>query len=281
MRALSRPLTALALAMILGAACTRQASAIDGGPERQVLVITGSSTMAPLISDIAARFQHEPNVNVQILVTTGGSAKGVSDARLGTANIAMVSRALSPTESDMRGYPVARDGICLILHRDNPVHSLRTDQVTAIYNGKTVNWKEVGGRDALIHVLTRSAGRSEVEPFLAYFKLGAGAIKARAAVAETAETLQSVVDDPDAVNFVSVGAAEFQAKQGAPIQLLATGSVAASSTTIRSGDYPLARPLMLVTRGAPTGVAKELIEYSLSPKVMDLVQERDFVPYFD
>lgn len=280
MLALSRPLTALALAMILGAACTRQASAIDGGPERQVLVITGSSTMAPLISDIAARFQHEPNVNVQILVTTGGSTKGVSDARLGTANIAMVSRALSTTENDMRGFPVARDGICLILHRDNPVHSLRTDQVTAIYNGKTVNWKEVGGRDALIHVLTRSAGRSEVEPFLAYFKLAAGAIKA-AAVGETPDAIQSVLDDPDAVNFVSVGAAEFKAKQGAPIQLLATGSVAASSTTIRSGDYPLARPLMLVTRGTPTGVAKELIEYSLSPKVMDLVQERDFVPYFD
>src|SRR5207245_11303884 len=107
------------------------------------LLITGSSTTAPLVSAIAKRFQLQ-HAGVSIDVQTGGSGRGLTDARHGKADIGMVSRALSEADRDLVGLPIARDGVAVIVHKDNPVRSLSDAQVMAIYTGKLTNWKQVG-----------------------------------------------------------------------------------------------------------------------------------------
>ena len=83
----------------------------------------------------------------------GGSGRGISDARQGKADIGMVSRAPGESERDLSGLPIARDGVAIIGHKDNPVSALSDRQLLDIYSGKIANWRQVGGRDALLHVL--------------------------------------------------------------------------------------------------------------------------------
>ena len=61
---------------------------------------------------------------VRIDVQTGGSSRGIADARAGVADLGMISRVLREEEQDLQAFAVARDGVCLIVHADNPVDRL-------------------------------------------------------------------------------------------------------------------------------------------------------------
>ena len=89
----------------------------------QHLTLTGSSTIAPLALEIGKRFEQQ-NPGVRVDVQTGGSSRGVNDARTGLADIGMVSRALHESEADLTAYTIAMDGVCMILHRDNSIDAL-------------------------------------------------------------------------------------------------------------------------------------------------------------
>jgi len=236
--------------------------------------------MAPLMSAIAKRFQSS-HPGVEIDVTTGGSGRGVSDARSGLADIGMASRTLRKDEEDLLGFPVARDGICLLVHKANPIPALSKGQVAAIFAGKTTNWKEVGGRDTPIAVVNRELGRSEIELFTHYFGINYGDIKERFRAGDNVLCIRAVADNPDAITYVSVGEAERDAHKGMTIKLLPMEGAAATSENVRNGNYPLARPLTLITKELPTGHVKAFLEFSLSSQVTDLVKEHSFVPYVD
>lgn len=243
----------------------------------QKLTLTGSSTIAPLIGEIAKRYE-AAHPNVRIDVQTGGSSRGISDARSGLADIGMASRALKAEESDLTGTPIARDGIGLIVHADNPVTALGDDQVVAIYTGAVTNWKAVGGKDAPITVINKADGRSTLELFLNYFKLKPEQIKASVVIGDNEQGLKTLAGNPDGIAYVSIGAAEYAATHGAPIRLLPMKDVAASIATVKDGSFPLSRPLTLVTQSASVGLAREFIDYARSPAVHDLVQQFYFVP---
>lgn len=244
------------------------------------MLLSGSSTMAPLMVEVAKRFQ-SLHPGIQIEVQMGGSGRGINDARQGKADIGMVSRALSDTEHDLYGIPIGRDGVAVIVHKDNPVNALSDRQLADIYGGRIANWRQVGGRDAPLRVLTGSQEGGSSELFSHYLRLPYEQIKAQTPIGPNAERIKAVAADPSAIIYVSVGEAERNARDGVSIKLLAVGGVPASSKNVRNGNYPLSRPLTLVTRGTPTGKTRAFIEYCLSSQVTDLVLAFDFVPYLD
>lgn len=241
------------------------------------LVITGASTVAPLALEIAKRFEQK-NPGVRVDVQTGGSSRGVNDARSGVADIGMVSRALKPDEQDLKASAIALDGVAVILHKSNPVRALSADQVRAIYTGKVVNWKEVGGKDQRITVVNKAEGRSTLELFLAYFQLKNSEIKAQVVIGDNQQGVKTVAGNPGAIGYVSIGTGEFEVEQGTPLQLLPLDGIAPTSDAVRGGKFPLSRPLNLVTKGEPTGRVKQFIEFAKSAQVNDLVKEQFFVP---
>ena len=241
------------------------------------LVLTGSSTVAPLAAEIGKRFE-TLNPGVRVDVQTGGSSRGVNDARSGLADIGMASRALNAGETDLKSFSIARDGIGVIVHRDNPIQALSEEQITAIYTGKITDWKDAGGKAGRITVVNKAEGRSTLELFLSYFKLRNSDIKAQAIIGDNQQGIKTVAGNPGAIGYVSVGAAEFEAGQGAPIKLLPLNGVAASVENVRNGSFPLARPLNLVTKGDPSGLAGEFIAFARSKDVHDLVEAQFFVP---
>lgn len=245
--------------------------------EDHKLVLTGSSTVAPLALEIGKRFeQHNPGVRVD--VQSGGSSRGVADAGSGLADIGMVSRALKPEENNLVAYTIAMDGVGVILHSKNPLQSLTDEQIKAIYTGQITNWKELGGQDMRITVVNKAEGRSTLELFLHHFKLKNSEIKARVVIGDNPQGIKTVAGNPGAIGYVSVGAAEYEAAQGTPVKLLPMAGVAATVANVRAGRFPLSRPLNLVTQGEANGLAKRFLDFAGSNAVHDLVEAQFFVP---
>lgn len=266
-----------ALFGVLMACCS---ATVGAAPPTGRLLIVGSSTMAPLVGEIAKRFK-VLHPGLRIDVEMGGSGRGLADMRSGQADIGMVSRALGDGDRDLQAIPIARDGVALVVHQSNPVAALSDRQVVDIFTGRLDNWKQVGGRDAPIHVAKAEAGRSSSELFTQHYGIPYGDIRAREVVGDNPARVRLIRERPDAILYMSVGEAERKAAAGHPLKLLPAGGVVASARSIRSGDYPIARALSLVTRGRPSGPAKAFIEYALSPAVADLIVAHDFVPYLD
>jgi phosphate transport system substrate-binding protein len=244
------------------------------------LLIVGSSTMAPMVMEISKRFQMlHPGARIE--VQAGGSARGINDVIQGKVDIGMASRMLEDKEGSLFSFAIARDGVCLVLHKTNPVQNLTNQQITDIYTGKIANWSKVGGRDEPIIVINPQLGHGSVSIFTNFFNIKYSDIKAAMVVEDNDTRIRAIVENPGGITYMSVGAAEGQMAADVPIKLLPVDGAAATKKNIRTGNFPLSRPLLLLTNGAPTGLAKTFIDFSLSFEVTDIVEKHNFVPYFD
>ena len=240
------------------------------------LIITGSSTVAPLVSEIAKRFEAQHS-DVRIDVQMGGSSRGISDVREGISNIGMASRSLKENEEDLFAFPIALDGISIIIHKDNPVTELTDEQIINIYTGKITNWKEVGGKDAPITVVNKAEGRATLELFLDHFHLKNSEIKPHVIIGDNEQGVKTVAGNQNAIGYVSIGTAEYDATIGIPIKLLPLEGISASIENIRNGTFPIYRPLNLVTKSPPEGLTKAFIDYARSKEVADIIEGQYFV----
>lgn len=248
------------------------------GEDHARLSITGSSTMAPLIADIAPLFEQRSGTRVD--VQSGGSGRGINDTLNGLAEIGMSSRALTDEEVSLGlvAHTIAWDGIALIVHRDNPLAALSREQVRAIYRGEVGSWQQLGGAEQTITLINKAEGRSTLTLFLEYFDLQNPEVKADLVAGENQQVILSVAGNPGAIGYVSIGAAEEAVSGGLAIKPLPLGGVAASVETVLSGRYPLCRELNLVTLGEPSGMAQQFIELVQSQPLHAVIKAHHFVP---
>lgn len=242
----------------------------------QRLVLTGASTIAPLVAEIGKRFE-ETHPDLRVDVQTGGSSRGVRDAREGLADIGMVSRALKESESDLTSYLIGLDGITMIVHKDNPVTELTTEQIIAIYTGKIRDWGEVGGKPGRIVIENKAEGRSTLELFLDHFKLTSPQITADVVVGDNEQAIKVIVGNPLAIGYVSIGAAVYSADTGLPIKPLPLNGIKPTVEAVKEKKFPIVRELNLVVKGEATGLPKEFITFAQPPEVSDLVKDLFYV----
>ncbi|RFC46333.1 MAG: phosphate transport system substrate-binding protein [Verrucomicrobia bacterium] len=260
-----------ALFVLLLAGCSKE------GDHTKTVTLTGSSTVAPLVADAAKRYE-ETHPEVRIEVQTGGSSRGIADALSGLADFGMVSRNLKPEESALQAHRIAIDGVCLIVHKDNSVPALNRQQIIDIYTGKIENWSAVGGPEAEIVVASKAEGRATLEVFLGYTRLDSADIKADVVVGENQQAIKTVAGNPQAIGYVSIGAAASEAASGTPIKLLACDGVAPTSEAVAKGLFPITRPLQLVSKGVPSPAAQAFLAFLTSSKITDLIEAHLYVP---
>ncbi len=261
-------------------ACAKppQAANSEGIKLQGNIVLTGSSTVAPLAIEMGKRFE-EQHPQVRVDVQTGGSSRGLADTRNGSANIGMVSRSLKPEEGDLTAHAIARDGIAIILHSENPVAELSPEQVVDIYQGQLTQWSDVaGGPASPITVVNKAEGRSTLDVFLKHFDLKNSEIQAQVIIGDNEQGIKTVTGNPNAIGYVSIGAAEHSIGRGEPLKMLPLDGVSPSTTTLQDGTFPLARTLNLVTQGASEPTAQAFLQFAQSPQVQDLIEQQNFVP---
>ncbi len=244
------------------------------GESDRTITVTGSSTIAPLMAELAERYETE--IGVQVDVQSGGSGRAIADVRQGLADLGMVSRALKPDEQDLDGRLIGRDGIAIIVNSENPVQALSDDQVRAIYTGEALRWQDGAGK--AITVVHKAEGRSTQELFLAYFQLKNDQVHPDWVIGENQQGIKAVAGDPNAIGYVSIGTAIYEAENGTPIRLLPLRGLPASLAALEQGDYPLARELNLVTRGEVSQPVADFLAFVTRKDMADVYHDYYFLP---
>ncbi|PSM19777.1 ABC transporter substrate-binding protein [Nitratireductor sp. StC3] len=250
---------------------------VSHAQEEVRIVVTGSSTIAPLMMDIAQRYE-AAHPGVQVDVQTGGSSRGLSDVRRKLADIGMVSRALGADENDVAATRIAWDGVALIVHAQNPLERLSDDQVRAIYTGQATRWEAFGSWDGPITVVSKAEGRSTLGIFLDYLDLDIRDIRAHTIIGDNEQAVKVVAGNPRAVGYISIGAAEYHASAMTPIRAIALGAVAPTSANVANGSYPVRRELNLVTYPDPAAPVEAFLRFASGQQVHDLISDHYFSP---
>lgn len=266
-------ITLSVLGTLLLAGCNQTSDQDNAGR----ISIVGSSTISALIGEMGKVYEQD-NPGIRIDVQSGGSSRGIMDVRTGTAELGMVSRALKPDESDLQNVIIARDGIGMIVHEDNPVTGLSREQVIGIYTGQITNWKEVGGHDLAITVVSKAEGRSTLEVFSNHFGMSYREISAHVIIGDNQQGIQTVGGSAAAIGYVSIGSAEYEAEQGAAIRLIAVDDQVPSTEAVASGDYLMSRDLNLVYKEPITDQVRNFLAFSRSSAASELVSRMYLIP---
>jgi phosphate transport system substrate-binding protein len=241
------------------------------------ILVTGSSTIAPLISEISKGYE-KSHGGVEIETQTGGSAKGIADCKSGRNDVAMVSRELNPDEKTLNSIEIARDGLAFIVNNSNPVRNLSKEQVLQIYTGKVSNWNQVGGLDKQIISVSKAEGRATLEVFMHYFGLKASEIKASVVIGDEQQGIKTVAASDGAIAFLGVSTAVSAEKAEQKIHTISFDGKVPTVASVKSSEYPITRKLLLVTCGKTKKLSQDFINYVKSSTGQSLVEKLNFIP---
>lgn len=246
------------------------------------IVIKGSTTVLPIAQKVAEAYM-KVNPDVSISISGGGSGNGIKAIIDGTTDIADSSRFIKDKEvSQAVGnsvYPVpfavAYDCIVPIVHPSNSVQNLSLDQLKGIYKSEITNWKEVGGPDLKIVVVSRdtSSGTYEVweEKVMKKERVSPGALLQ----ASNGAVAQAVAKNKNAIGYIGLGYLNDEVKG------VTVNNIKGTSETTLNGTYPISRALYMFTKGWPTGDIANFINYVTHPdKGQKMVGEIGFVPLY-
>ena len=245
----------------------------------QNVVIKGSTTVLPIAqAALEAYMKAHPGVNISL--SGGGSGDGIKALIDKSADIAPSSREIKPKEVELAkhkgvvpvAHTVAMDALTPIVHPRNNVNGLTIDQLSQIYQGKIKNWKEVGGDNLQIVVVSRDSSSGTFESW-GHLVLNNAKVSPRAQMqASSGAVVQAISKNRYAIGYVGIG------YLNQSVKALTVNGVAASAKTALSKEYPIARPLYMYTDGQPKGVVAGFINFVLSPAGQKLVAREGFVP---
>jgi len=253
--------------------------------------IKGSDTMVNLVQAWAEEFMQK-NPTDFIAVTGGGSGTGLSSLISGTCDIAMSSRNIKEKEIALaRGKNIepfeikaALDGLAVVVHPQNPVDKLTVQQLSDIFCGRITNWKEVGGLDQKIVLLSREVN-SGTHVYFKEHVLRKNDPADKAEFAPSALLLSSsqaiaeeVAGNPGAIGYYGMGYISKRQKPVSVAQDAQSPYVAPLIENVVSGAYPISRPLFLYTNNKPQGNTQKFVDFALSPEGQEIVLKTDFVP---
>jgi phosphate transport system substrate-binding protein len=282
MKKLVKYISVIALTLGLFNACGKS------GSEVKYVTIKGSDTMVHLASNWAEDYM-KSHPNTDISVTGGGSGTGIAALLNGTTDICIASRKIKQKELDKakelninpREFSVARDGIALAVNPENPVSSLSIEQIGKIFKGAYTNWKDVGGPDQTIVILSRESSSGTYVFFQKRVMNKADYTTEAMLMPSTSSIIQTVSQDKGAIGYVGLGYALEAKDKIKVLTVKETDDAAAvnpSIQTVQSGAYPISRPLHFYTNGDPAGEVKNVIDFCFSKEGQKIVLETGYVP---
>lgn len=253
--------------------------------------IKGSDTMVNLGQAWAEEFSKK-NPDINVAVTGGGSGTGIAALISGTADIAECSRTMKEKEIakakengiDPYEIKVALDGLAVVVHPDNPVSKLTIGELADIFTRKITNWKELGGKNLPILILSREVN-SGTHVYFKEHVLRKGNEKGPEEFSPMALLMpssQAIADETaqnsNAIGYYGMGYISAKQKAVSVAKDKNSPYIEPTVENVKNGSYPISRPLLIYTKGKPEGKIKSFIDFVLSVEGQEIVKKVDFVP---
>jgi phosphate transport system substrate-binding protein len=246
------------------------------------IVIKGSTTVLPIAQKVAEAYM-KANPDVRISISGGGSGNGIKALIDGSTDIADSSRFIKDKEVklavDKGRYPVpfavAYDCIVPVVHPGNSMSNLNMDQLKAIYKGEIKNWKEIGGPDRKVVVISRDTSSGTYEVWEGKVMNKERVYPGALLQASNGAVVQAVSKNKNAVGYIGLGYLD------ASVKALTVNGIHGSEETTLNGTYPISRPLYMFTAGWPKGDTLSFINFVLNPqKGQKYVSDAGYVPLY-
>ena len=260
-KAIIYPIILVLIALLLPA-CQRQ---------ERGLTVVGSTSVEPFAEVLAEEYMAQHG-GKKIFIQGGGSSAGIQAVRTGSAMIGMSSRGLNPPEkAELKWMPIAFDAIAVIVHPRNHLLNLSIDQIRKIFSGEITRWKELGGLDRPVTLFTREEGSGTREAFQ-NLVMKKKEISLASLVQDSNGAIRQVVaDDPNAIGYISLGLVNKRVKA------LQVDGVDANLENISRMKYQIIRPFLFVYKNELEGLAKEFLDYVLSPPAQKILANEGLV----
>lgn len=238
------------------------------------LTFAGSTTVQPLAEKLGNDYRSR-NPGVELEIGAGGSRVGIEAIQSGTADIGMASRELKTDEKTpgMEEHQIAIDVLAIIVHPSNPVQDLSLEQLKSIYEGKIVNWNEVGGPDLPIVPVIREVSSGTRGAFDEIVLEGGTPVESAVAQITAGEVHTYIAQTEGAIGYVGFGHLG-----GTDVKALAINGVLPGPEAALDGSYTLKRPLLLLTGPLSRPEADDFIAFALSDDGQSIVAEDGWVP---
>jgi len=245
----------------------------------QSIVIKGSTTVLPIAQGTLEAYMKK-NPGVQISLSGGGSGEGIKALIDKTTDIATSSREIKKEEialAETKGvkpfaHVVANDALIPVVNPKNKVSNLSIDQLSQIYQGKITNWKEVGGEDLKIVVISRDSSSGTFESWDHFVMKKAKVTPKAQMLASNGALVTAIAKNRYAIAYLGLG---YVNKSVKPLQV---DGMMGSVETALSKKYPMSRELYMYTNGEPTGDVAKFIAFVKSAEGQKIVVKEGFVP---
>ena len=246
------------------------------------IVIKGSTTVLPIAQGTLEAFMKK-HPEVQISLSGGGSGEGIKALIDKTTDIATSSREIKKEEIELAktkgvnpvANVVAQDALTPVVHPKNKVKNLSIDQLSQIYQGKITNWKEVGGEDLKIVVISRDSSSGTFESWDHFVMKKVKVAPQAQMLASNGAIVTAIAKNRYAIGYLGIG---YVNKSVKPLQV---NGITASIATALSKEYPMSRELYMYTDGDATGEVAKYIAFVKSAEGQKIVVKEGFVPLSD
>lgn len=243
------------------------------------ITIQGSTTVLPLVQVLAEEYLAE-HPDVDISVSGGGSGVGITALLDGVVDIAMSSREAKEKEiaaarkkgKDLIPVVIAYDAIVVIVHPENPVTNLSLEALRRIYTGDIRNWQELGGPRMPVVPISRDFASGTFEVFTKVVLQGEEVAPHALMLISNLSILQEVSSSPGCIGYVGLGYVRESVK------VVALDGVFPTEEAVRTGKYPLSRPLYLYLDRPPEGEIRKFLEFIQSARGKSIIAELGFIP---
>lgn len=251
------------------------------------LRFAGSTTIQPIFEDLKPFIKKDFNTN--IVIEGGGSQKGLDLLSANMIDVAMVSRELNQEEKEKFNHiTLGYDGLAIIVHKENPIEKISTEQLKNIYSGKIQNYKDIDAKlDGEILVISKMIGRGTLDIFEHYIKLQNPKTihknysyphitnKAWEAGANN-DVIVWVGGLKNAIGFVSFGSIKIFDEYNIPIKILPLDSIQPTNSTIENKSYPIVRELNLVYQKSNPQI-DTFIKKLQNSTLKELIEKNNFI----
>jgi phosphate transport system substrate-binding protein len=235
------------------------------------ITVAGSTSVQPfaemLAEEYAKQYPNRPAVNVQ----GGGSSAGGRAVLNGAAQIGMLSRQPAEAEKELTDIPIAHDALAVVVHPQNPISSLSSGQIRAIFAGTVSHWSALGGTGGRIHVVSREEGSGTRTAFDDLI-MGSTDVAARAIVQDSNGAVrETIAQDRNAIGYISLGLVDNR------VTAVEVDNVKPTLANCRTGEYALIRPFLFLTRQKLDPASQAFIDFVLSDHGQNLLAEEGLV----